>query len=192
MATGTAMQEVTRTFRAMNTDVLAIIAGGPAMPAAPGLVDESVLPGAPIPVGVAGVPAVSGSSDAEAALAAIESLFATVEVCASRFRPESELSRLNQSAGHPFAASPLLYDLIEVALQAAAATGGAFDPTLLDALEQAGYDRSFEQLPEDRVSRVSAHPASSKRTRWQTIRLDPRQAHHHLARWLPDRPRRHW
>ena len=29
------------------------------------------------------------------------------------------------------------------------ATGGRFDPTVLDALEAAGYDRSFDQLPAD-------------------------------------------
>ncbi len=40
-----------------------------------------------------------------------------------------------------------LYAALEVALWAAQATGGLYDPSLLSALVAAGYDRSFEQLP---------------------------------------------
>ncbi len=146
------MEEVTRRFRAMNTDVLAVIA-----------ID-------------AGAP--GQQEAAEAALDALEQLFANVESCASRFRPESELSALNRSAGRPFAASPMLYALVEAALHAAAETGGAFDPTLLDALEQAGYDRSFEQLAAaDSIAAGSPAPApecfGAAPRAWQAVRLDP-------------------
>jgi thiamine biosynthesis lipoprotein len=60
-----------------------------------------------------------------------------------RFRPGSELSRLNDRAGEWV---PLSADLL-VALQRARAlwawSAGAFDPTVLTALEALGYDRTF-------------------------------------------------
>ena len=128
------MEEVTRQFRAMNTDMLVIVAAQP-------------VPGAPAAPALSDLP---GKHDAQAcahaALDEVERLFATVEACASRFRPESELSQLNRAAGRPFVASPMLFGLVQAALRAAAQTGGAFDPTLLSALEAAGYDRSFERL----------------------------------------------
>jgi thiamine biosynthesis lipoprotein len=148
------MVEVTRRFRAMNTDVLAVVAVG-----------------------------VTEEAPAAVALEEIERLFASVEACASRFRPDSELSQLNRSAGRPFAASPVLYALVEAALQGAAETEGAFDPTLLDALERAGYDRSFDQLPDERPSPSEGGGPTSEgdspalpvagAADWRRIRLDP-------------------
>jgi thiamine biosynthesis lipoprotein len=40
-------------------------------------------------------------------------------------------------------------DAVEVALLAAEATGGLYDPTILAQLERAGYDRSFERLSQE-------------------------------------------
>lgn len=76
----------------------------------------------------------------------VQRLFRSVEKRLSRFDPNSELSLLNRCAQACFQASPTLLDAVEVALWAAQATGGLYDPTILDALEQAGYDRSFEQI----------------------------------------------
>jgi len=67
------------------------------------------------------------------------------EAALSRFRPTSELSQLNQQAGEWVSVSPLLYDLINDARQAADMTGGIFNPLILNALEAAGYDRSFDR-----------------------------------------------
>src|SRR4249920_4036725 len=52
-----------------------------------------------------------------------------VDLAASRFRPDSEISALSRSAGVPTPVSPLLADLIGAALDAAHRTGGAVDPT---------------------------------------------------------------
>jgi thiamine biosynthesis lipoprotein len=60
----------------------------------------------------------------------------------SRFRPDSELSRLNAAPGEEVAVSPLLRTAIASGLLAAELTGGLFDPTLTPALEAAGYDRT--------------------------------------------------
>lgn len=64
----------------------------------------------------------------------------------SRFLPESELCRLNTAAGSPTRVSPTLFAALEAALAAAEWTGGLVTPTLLEPLERAGYDRSFELL----------------------------------------------
>ena len=73
-------------------------------------------------------------------------MFGETERTLSRFLPESELSALNRSAGQPFRASPLMLHAVTEALAAARETDGLFDPTVLNALLAAGYDRSFELL----------------------------------------------
>lgn len=110
---------------------------------------------------------------AEAAerLAAVEALFRTNERCLSRFDPESELSQLNRAAGRPFTASRTLYAAIAASLQAATELDGLFDPTLLDALEIAGYDRTFEALPAEREA-VAVMPVVAP-GRWRGVQLDP-------------------
>jgi FAD:protein FMN transferase len=75
----------------------------------------------------------------------VEAEFRRLETVLSRFRPDSELSRLNEAgAGH---VCPELLEVIELAVEARAASGGRFDPTVHDAVVAAGYDRSFELLP---------------------------------------------
>lgn len=76
----------------------------------------------------------------------VQRLFSSFEKRLSRFDPHSELSRLNACQTEVFRASPVLLDAVEVALLAAEATGGLYDPTVLDVLEKAGYDRSFEHI----------------------------------------------
>ena len=62
----------------------------------------------------------------------------------SRFRPDSEVSRLNRADGRPVLVSADTATLLERAFAGRRATGGRFDPTLLGFLVAAGYDRSFE------------------------------------------------
>jgi thiamine biosynthesis lipoprotein len=64
----------------------------------------------------------------------------------SRFRPGSEISRLNASAGAPIEVSSETLLLVERALEGWDLSGGAFDATVLGAVIEAGYDRSFEEL----------------------------------------------
>jgi thiamine biosynthesis lipoprotein len=63
----------------------------------------------------------------------------------SRFRSDSELSRLNQ-AGSTQRASQMLFDGVEAALAAARMTDGLFDPTLLPSLVAFGYDRPYDEI----------------------------------------------
>jgi len=76
---------------------------------------------------------------AEATVRQLESLW-------SRFLPESELMRLNDHAGSAFGVSPDTFAILGFAVEAWTLTDGLFDPTLLDALIDAGYDRSFDHL----------------------------------------------
>lgn len=99
-------------------------------------------------------------------------LSAEWEAALSRFRPESELSRLNARAGEPVSVSPLLYEVLETALQAAAATDGVYDPTLLRQLVTAGYSRSFDELPSEQASLVD-WPALAPGGGWRGIWRDP-------------------
>jgi thiamine biosynthesis lipoprotein len=77
----------------------------------------------------------------------VRTLFADWEQTLSRFLPESELSQLNRLAGTHFVASELLFTVLCSALDAAQATGGLYDPTLLNQLVQLGYDCTFDELP---------------------------------------------
>ncbi|RKN74201.1 FAD:protein FMN transferase [Paenibacillus ginsengarvi] len=65
----------------------------------------------------------------------------------SRFRPDSELSRLNRSAGRLCLVSPDMLELLSMAVEYGAQTDGIFCPAILDGLLAAGYTESFERLP---------------------------------------------
>ncbi|HEX9258169.1 MAG TPA: FAD:protein FMN transferase [Acidimicrobiales bacterium] len=78
----------------------------------------------------------------------------------TRFRPDSELSRLNAADGRPTRVSLVTAELVAMAVDAWFRTAGLFDPTVLPALLSAGYDRSFERLPlaRSRVPRAAPAP----------------------------------
>lgn len=78
------------------------------------------------------------------AAGAVRNLFVGWEAILSRFRPESELSRVNRAAGTPTTVGPLLESVLTVAVDAARATDGLFDPTLGRQMSAIGYNRSFE------------------------------------------------
>jgi FAD:protein FMN transferase len=79
-----------------------------------------------------------------------------IDLACSRFRNDSELTRVNHSDGRPVAVSELLIDAIELALEGVRLTDGAVDPTIGRALELAGYDRDWRLLGERADSAVEA------------------------------------
>jgi thiamine biosynthesis lipoprotein len=87
------------------------------------------------------------AEDAGHALDAAEHEFHRLEALLSRFRADSELSRLNRDGA--IEPGPDLGRVVGLALEARSRTAGRFDPTVLDAVVAAGYDRSFEQMAED-------------------------------------------
>ena len=121
-----------------------------------------------------GTTAVLWTSDAEALSAATielqRELAASDETC-SRFRADSELSRLNHSAGGTrVTISPLLAEAVRVALRAAETTGGIVDPTVGRSLRLLGYDRTFTIVrSRDSITmRVGYAPAPG----WRSVGLD--------------------
>jgi thiamine biosynthesis lipoprotein len=88
---------------------------------------------------------------ADKVLSTTEAFVRSVETRFSRFLETSELSRLNRSAGSPdgIRVSTDLSRLLRMAQADRARTLGIFDPTILPALEAAGYDRSIEFLGKD-------------------------------------------
>ena len=86
------------------------------------------------------------------------SIVAELEQLWSRFRPDSEISELNRSAGRLCVVSALTFELIQRAEQARNATAGAFNPLLLDQLVDLGYDRTWADV-ERNGGAVSAIPS---------------------------------
>ncbi len=100
----------------------------------------------------------------------VRGLFMEWELTLSRFLSGSELSQLNRHAGEPVMVSELLYRVIAKALAAARATDGLYDPTLLDQLQQIGYDRSFDELPALQPDRpYKGQPGGG----WREIQIHP-------------------
>ena len=64
----------------------------------------------------------------------------------SRFRLDSELSRVNNSSGFSIRVSQEFAEVFELARMVEQRSDGLVTPVLLDALINAGYDRSFDLL----------------------------------------------
>ena len=79
--------------------------------------------------------------------------FAEWEQIFSRFIPDSELNRLNRNNGRPFPVSSPLWELLGLSLENARNSEGLISPAILDQLELAGYDRSFEQIQHHAVEK---------------------------------------
>jgi thiamine biosynthesis lipoprotein len=90
--------------------------------------------------------AVDGEST-PALLAKVPEWYEEWEQVLSRFRYDSELTRLNQIHEQPVQVSDTLWDVLQAARNAERMTDGLVTPTLLDAIIEAGYDRPFDALP---------------------------------------------
>lgn len=89
---------------------------------------------------------------------------AQVDRAASRFRADSEVSHLQRCAGEWVRVSPLLRELLHVAVGAARATDGIVHPGLGAAVAAAGYDE-WAGMP----GRPAAAPAVLP---WQAVEFD--------------------
>ena len=103
----------------------------------------------------------------EAAARRVAVLFAESERRFSRFLPDSELARLNRSAGPTQVSAPMLAALLRARLYVRL-TGGLFDPTVGAALAALGYDRSFGPAGRDRAE-VAPLPAPA---RFEEVAID--------------------
>jgi thiamine biosynthesis lipoprotein len=111
--------------------------------------------------------------------AAVERELDAIDAAASRFRDDSELSRLNAASGpgpRTVTVSPLFAQAVRFAVHAADASDGAVDPTLAADLVALGYDRDWHEL----IAVPSRAPLSERggitvyrhrRSRWKEIQV---------------------
>jgi thiamine biosynthesis lipoprotein ApbE len=105
------------------------------------------------------------------ATTAVSEVLEDVDTAYSRFRQDSELSRLNASPGRTVRVSPLLATAIDAAQRAARLTDGAVDPTIGHAIRIAGYDDDFSRIP---AREMDVRLRAVRVPGWQAIRFDRR------------------
>ena len=105
-----------------------------------------------------------------AAMKALRAELDAVDLACSRFRPDSQLSRANASAGsgRPVPVGALLAEAVEAALRAARLTDGAVDPTIGPALVALGYDTTFTD-----IAPTGPAPALRPAPGWRSVGWDP-------------------
>jgi thiamine biosynthesis lipoprotein len=120
--------------------------------------------------GTVAVVAASDPARLDAAVSAVRSVVDEFDRACSRFRPDSELSQLNASAGDVVRVGPVLLEAVSAALRAARLTAGDVDPTVGGALIALGYDRTFSEVsagpPAVRSRPLAAVPG------WRTVQVD--------------------
>ncbi|HTJ42265.1 MAG TPA: FAD:protein FMN transferase [Kofleriaceae bacterium] len=99
--------------------------------------------------------------------AEVAAIFEASERRFSRFRADSELSRLNRADG-PLVVSPELFAVLRRARAYTLATHGLFDPAIGAELGALGYDRSFAPGALDRA----APSSPPRRARFADVLLD--------------------
>jgi thiamine biosynthesis lipoprotein len=121
---------------------------------------------------------VSGGAAAEAVADARRCL-ENWHVRFSRFRPTSELSRLNADPRQVVRVSATMTQLLAAVREAARATGGLVDGTLLGEIEAAGYSSDLAApLPLALALRLAPprRPAApNPAARWQEVSVDGRE-----------------
>src|SRR5438309_2186085 len=80
------------------------------------------------------------------AKAAVDEVVSAIDGAASRFREDSELSRINATPERQVTVSPMLAQAIAAALRGADLSDGAVDPTVGTAVRLAGYDSDFASV----------------------------------------------
>jgi thiamine biosynthesis lipoprotein len=103
--------------------------------------------------------AVMESNTVSQTLPCVTQWFEEWEQVLSRFRYDSELTRLNQTCEHPVKVSQALWEVFKVAQEAERITNGLVTPTVMNALIRAGYNRPFDDLPH-----IATTPADSVET----------------------------
>ena len=118
-----------------------------------------------------GIRLVVHDGDLATARTAVERVLDDVDRAYSRFRPDSELSRLNARAGDTVAVGPLLAEAIGVALDAAERTDGAVDPTVGRAMRAIGYDVDFDRIASGTTSRAPVEIRLEPIPGWRAVQL---------------------
>lgn len=100
------------------------------------------------------------------ACAGVQGVIEEIDRAASRFREDSEISRVNGAGGARVAVSEVFVRAARCALRAAQITGGDLDPTVGASLRIAGYDRDFALLRPGAAVRFAGAAG------WRCVELD--------------------
>jgi thiamine biosynthesis lipoprotein len=101
-----------------------------------------------------------------------------LEQCWSRFRHDSELAYVNTCTGEWVDVSAPMLLVLTCASDLYRMTRGAFDPTIIDALEEIGYDASFERVAPETPETPALLPARG----FNAVDIDVQRARVRLPR----------
>jgi thiamine biosynthesis lipoprotein len=104
----------------------------------------------------------------------VQHFIAKKEAQFTRFTDTSELSELNRSSGEWFQASGELFEVARLARDLYEQTGGLFDPSMLEALRAAGYDRSMDEIRTGGPGPAVNFRVNPERARLAGLMLDER------------------
>jgi thiamine biosynthesis lipoprotein len=93
----------------------------------------------------------------------------------SRFRPDSQLNRLNAAGGAAVRVEADVLNLLATVKAAVRRTGGRFDPSVLPALEAIGYDRSIERVRSSPCLGAGEPRPAAGPQGWDSVRIDRAQ-----------------
>lgn len=102
-------------------------------------------------------------------LRVVDHEIAELDLQASRFREDSEVSALHGAGPGSYQVSDGLAEAIAIALAAARWTGGLADPALGSALIELGYDRDFAAIE---PSEDAPPPPTHRQPAWPMVRLE--------------------
>ncbi len=105
-----------------------------------------------------------------------EQILSDVDLTCSRFRPDSDLSRVNERDGRWVEVDRLLACAVQAACNAAEQTAGLVNPLLGVALVRLGYDRDFGLIDVKDDSDLAPLAPSPNLEAWREIEVDLRGA----------------
>jgi FAD:protein FMN transferase len=118
--------------------------------------------------------AVTDSHRADDALELLAAELRSLDEACSRFRPDSEIRRVEAlGQGLPTVVSPLLFQVIDAACRVAVETAGIVDPTVGSALVELGYDRDFSEIDALEQNRWPDEFVARPAPGWWRLGLDP-------------------
>ncbi len=121
-------------------------------------------------IGTSASVVVEDPAAADRALDLLADDLAALDAACSRFRPDSELRRLERRGGRATRVSPLLFAALASACEVAVRTAGIVDPTIGSAIVALGYDRDLAEL-DGTAAPADATPGPAPG--WWRIALDP-------------------
>ncbi len=128
-------------------------------------------------IGTTATVVVQDRAAADAAERMLSSELEAIDLACSRFRDDSELQALHARAGSTVAVSELLFEALQVAVDAAQQTSGAVDPTVGNAIEALGYDADLDEVlarppsPPDALGSVAGYLHVQLNPAKRTVRI---------------------